>query len=256
MRRPEPRSAVTSFLSALADDLSAPPDEMTTRRHVTAAAAIVRSARRDNSTRVTRWAAAALISLTGFGTGGVAVAGGLPAPFQEAAADVARVLPLPISVPYPRAAEVSPAATSDVGRRPLDGEPEADIDPVVEIESSQTSPSPAAASAERVGSADAEPAETSYESEGHDRHRAEPGDGEVFGYGGGDDESRDHEDREEDWSHRDDRWREQAHRGDQGRDGDDQEDRDDNRWSDDDRSGEDSRSDDERRSDGEGHDRD
>ena len=34
MRQPEPRPAVTSFLSALAADLSVPPDEMTGRRHV------------------------------------------------------------------------------------------------------------------------------------------------------------------------------------------------------------------------------
>lgn len=125
MRQPEPRPAVTSFLSALAADLSLPPDEMTGRRHVASAAAAARSATTAGPGRVLRWTAAAVLSTFGLGTGGIALAGGLPAPFQEVAADAARVLPFPIEIPYP--ADVSrPDHVSPL--RPEDGEIEIDIE--------------------------------------------------------------------------------------------------------------------------------
>jgi hypothetical protein len=69
-----------------------------------------------------------------FGTGGIAVAGGLPRPIQSVVADMARALPLPIDVPYP--AEVDrPVVTGSAAAR--DRNPE---DAEVEIDSYQPAP--------------------------------------------------------------------------------------------------------------------
>jgi hypothetical protein len=101
VRQPEPNRDSEAFLSALADELSISPDDLTTTRQVEAAAAAARSARNAVRSHVTRWAVAALAFTTLFGTGGIAVAGGLPAPLQVVVADVARALPVPFHVPYP-----------------------------------------------------------------------------------------------------------------------------------------------------------
>jgi hypothetical protein len=63
-----------------------------------------------------------------FGTGGIAVAGGLPRPIQSVVADMARALPLPIDVPYPAEVDrpvVTGAATAH-DRSPEDAEVEID----------------------------------------------------------------------------------------------------------------------------------
>ncbi|HVR77207.1 MAG TPA: hypothetical protein VMS99_02325 [Acidimicrobiia bacterium] len=84
--------------------------------------------------RLTRWAAATVAITTLFGTGGIAVAGGLPRPIQSVVADMARALPLPIDVPYPAAVDRlvvnGDAAARD--RNPEDAE--------VEIDSYQPAP--------------------------------------------------------------------------------------------------------------------
>ncbi|HSJ84902.1 MAG TPA: hypothetical protein VLA91_13925 [Acidimicrobiia bacterium] len=248
MRQPEPQSAVTSFLSALADDLSAPPDEMTSWRHVTAAAAIVSSERSATSSRVVRLAAAALISLTGLGTGGVAMAGGLPAPIQEVAADVARAMPLPISIPYPTPVEVRSPALADAQRRPMDGEIDHGVEQVAVTEAgtrSPLSPSPS----EPVGEPHLGPSNESYDTNGQDRQRLEPGDDDVIRQSEGA-EIAGREAWGEGRSHRDDRTVGRRHHGHQEREVDDEarHDRwsDDQGWSDDERRSEDERSEDDR----------
>lgn len=104
MRQPEPYRDPEAFLSALADDLVAGPDEPTATRHVTTAAMAARSAHTARRARAVRLAVMAAILGTVLGTGGVALAGGLPAPIQDVVADVARALPVPIPVPYPEGA--------------------------------------------------------------------------------------------------------------------------------------------------------
>lgn len=248
MRQPEPQSAVTSFLSALADDLSAPPDEMTSWRHVTAAAAIVNSERRASSSRAVRLGAAALISLIGLGTGGVAMAGGLPAPIQEVAADVARAMPLPISIPYPTRVEVRSPALADAQRRPLDGEIEQGAGQDAESEAgtrSPLSPSPSALVVEpHLG-----PADESRETNGQDRQRSEPGDDDVLRASEGA-VSDDREAWGEGRSQLDDRMVGRRHHGPREREVDDvaRRDRwsDDQGWSDDEGRSEDERSEDDR----------
>jgi len=78
--------------------------------------------------RLTRWAAAVVAITTLFGTGGIAVAGGLPRPIQSVVADMARALPIPIEVPYPtevdRPLVTGKAAARD--RNPEDAEVEID----------------------------------------------------------------------------------------------------------------------------------
>jgi hypothetical protein len=254
--QPEPRpDATSSFLSALADDLSAPPDASIARRHVAAAAAAAMSSRRVGSGRALRLAVAVLISTVGLGTGGVALAGGLPAPLQEMAADVARVLPLPISVPYPEPTVVSPGSDGpgEAQRRPQDAESaaalaSAALEPVVD-ESSADHRSPMRS---QPVDPSVEKSEARREASHLTRdHRDEGGDPDR---GRDDDEYRDGEEREdtdEGWSRGDQRWEEQEDRGDRGGEGDEEEESHDERWSDDDLGDDDTRSDDEWR---EGHD--
>ena len=101
MRQPEPNRDSEAFLSALADELSSPPDPLTTARHVGLAVWVSRSERRSARTRSIRWAAVAVTAATVFGTGGIAIAGGLAAPIQAVVADMARALPVPFDIPYP-----------------------------------------------------------------------------------------------------------------------------------------------------------
>jgi hypothetical protein len=63
---------------------------------------------------------------TVFGTGGIAVAGGLPAPLQTVVADVARALPVPFHVPYPKISTegVSAVVANHPDRGPDDAEVE------------------------------------------------------------------------------------------------------------------------------------
>jgi hypothetical protein len=101
VRQPEPNRDSEAFLSALADELSSPPDPLTTARHVSLAVRVSRSERRSARNRSIRWAAAVVTAATVFGTGGIAVAGGLAAPIQSVVADMARALPVPFDIPYP-----------------------------------------------------------------------------------------------------------------------------------------------------------
>ena len=134
MRQPGPSRDSEAFLSALADELFASPDQLTAQRHVKAAARAAETERQMRHSRLTRWAAAMVAITTLFGTGGIAVAGGLPRPIQSVVADMARALPLPIDVPYP--AEVDrPVVTGAAAAR--DRNPE---DAEVEIDSYQPAP--------------------------------------------------------------------------------------------------------------------
>ncbi|MGH8872474.1 MAG: hypothetical protein ACRDWS_10905 [Acidimicrobiia bacterium] len=130
MRQPEPYRDPEAFLSALADDLVAGPDEPTATRHVTTAAMAARSAHTARRARAVRLAVMAAILGTVLGTGGVALAGGLPAPIQDVVADVARALPVPIPVPYPEGAVgvASDGAEPALAPPPEEGEAEGDID--------------------------------------------------------------------------------------------------------------------------------
>ncbi len=68
-----------------------------------------------------QWAAAVVAIFALLGTGGIAVAGALPAPVQGMMADVARALPLPFEIPYPHShTDDGPASR----RAPEDGEVE------------------------------------------------------------------------------------------------------------------------------------
>jgi hypothetical protein len=243
MRQPEPRPAVTSFLSALAADLSIPPDEVTGRRHVATAAATARSAATAGSGRAFRWTAAAVMSTVGLGTGGVALAGGLPAPFQELAADAARVMPFPIAVPYPDSTDVSPP-NADTRRRPEDGEVEIEID----TEPIEIGGEPGGETAvTEVSTVGRGPEEEEHAAPvlqpTHDRNTPDSShrivdrsvreeradrDRDVVG------ESRDREQWGRDRSHHDDRGEGQGRRGFPERDGDDEEEPHEDRWSEDD----------------------
>jgi hypothetical protein len=117
MSQPEPNRDSEAFLSALADHLLSPTGDLLTRRHVAAAAAAAGQSP-PAGLRHLRWAAAMLAVFALLGTGGIAVAGGLPASMQGLVADVARALPLPFHVPYP------PGEPYPAGREPEDGEVE------------------------------------------------------------------------------------------------------------------------------------
>ena len=69
---------------------------------------VSRSERRSARTRSIRWAAVAVTAATVFGTGGIAVAGGLAAPIQAVVADMARALPVPFDIPYPTVTDLEP----------------------------------------------------------------------------------------------------------------------------------------------------
>jgi hypothetical protein len=139
MDRPAESRDVAGFLTALVDDLAVAPDELTAARHVSIAAATARA--QVLGPRTLRWVAAVTAVVTALGTGGVAMAGALPDPVQTAVADVARVLPLPIAVPYPhtRLADPAPVDHPEIDTwsqpalaEPLGDEPEEPVDaPVV-----------------------------------------------------------------------------------------------------------------------------
>jgi len=54
VRQPEPNRDSEAFLSALAGEISVLPDELTARRHITAAASAARSARSSRRSAVVR----------------------------------------------------------------------------------------------------------------------------------------------------------------------------------------------------------
>lgn len=101
MDRPEPSDQYSAFISALAGELLAVPDEDTAHHHVARAAAAVQTAGSGWRPEGLRWVAAATAFITLIGTGGVAAAGGLPEPIQVVIADSARALPIPVAIPYP-----------------------------------------------------------------------------------------------------------------------------------------------------------
>lgn len=124
MEHLEPSGHHSAFMTALADELFLAPDELTAQRHIAAAAAVARSAARRWHPIGTRWAAAITAMVTLLGTGGVALAGGLPDQFQVVVADTARALPFPLSVPYPTtSSHLFPIADVAVAERPLPAEP-------------------------------------------------------------------------------------------------------------------------------------
>ncbi len=128
VRQPEPNRDSEAFLSALAGEISVLPNELTARRHITAAASAARSARSSRRSAVVRWVAAVTAVSTLFGSGGIALAGGLPAPLQTVVADMARALPVPLDIPYPTIAGQVIAGDRPANRllRPEDGEIEID----------------------------------------------------------------------------------------------------------------------------------
>lgn len=163
MRQPGPSRDSEAFLSALADELFASPDQLTAQRHVKAAARAAEAERLMRHSRLTRWAAAMVAITTLFGTGGIAVAGGLPRPIQSVVADMARALPLPIDVPYPGVSD-RPVGTGEAGAR--DRNPE---DAEVEIDLYQPAPDALVARSVPPGNGEAVP-----EASSRDRELDEP----------------------------------------------------------------------------------
>lgn len=97
------RDPVAEFLSDLGAELSCSPSEVAARRHVKKAALTARDRRvRRRRLAVRSGAVAAAMTLV-VSTSGVALAGGLPRPVQTMAADAARMLPVPLPIPYPKA---------------------------------------------------------------------------------------------------------------------------------------------------------
>lgn len=225
------------------------------------AAATARSAATAGSGRALRWAAAAVVSTVGLGTGGAALAGGLPAPFQEVAADAARVMPFPVAVPYPDSTAVSPP-DAETRRRPEDGEVEIDTDPIeIGGETAVTEVStlvrgPEAEDEEHIAhtAPDLEPSDDRDTPDS--THRIDDGsvreEQRADRDRDGGEESRDREQWGRDRSHHDNRGEGEGRRAFPEEDGDDEEEPHEDRWSDDDEwaSEDDSWSDDDR------HDRD
>ncbi len=88
-----------------------------------------------------------LAATTVFGSGGIAVAGGLPASLQAVVADVARALPVPFHVPYPKISpqRVTAGVANDAVLGPEDAEFE--VVPNQRIDTSVPSPPEADTSA-------------------------------------------------------------------------------------------------------------
>jgi hypothetical protein len=203
------------------------------------------------------------MSAVGLGTGGVALAGGLPAPLQEVAADAARAMPFPIAVPYPGSTDPSPP-NPEMRRRPEDGEVETRIDvETIEIgveASGETATTETSAvqrgsegGEEHIATSheptdDRDPPESSHQIEDRSVREGQRADRDRDGG----EEGRDREQWGRDRSHHDDRGEGQGRRGIPEREVDDEEEPHEDRWSDDDEwaSEDDSWSDDER------HDRD
>jgi hypothetical protein len=141
VRQPEPNRDSEAFLSALADELFAPIDDLMARSHVVAAASAARAARASRRAGAIGWAAAVTV-VTVLGTGGIAAAGGLPAPLQVVVADMARALPVPIHVPYPMvgAPDARTAEPVEDLLRPEDGDVE--VEPYEPSSRSEPAPSP------------------------------------------------------------------------------------------------------------------
>lgn len=215
MPGPRPESEA-SLLSALGDALVAEPDEVTALRQVKKCAAIARSSRLARRSRGTRWIAVASSLSLLFGTGGVAIAGNLPAPIQAIVADVGLVLPMPIPVPSPSPDRyvADTADDSDLAPKGI----ERDEAGMAELpESEGTTPLSSANTAETpVESTDGstfaaeEETEDSESAEWNDRRES---DGERTGR---DERSREHGDRSDrEWGDRDsDRGREESDRDD------------------------------------------
>jgi hypothetical protein len=108
----EPGDEYSAFMSALAEELWATPDEETAHRHAAAAAATARTGATGWSPVGVRWVAAVTAFITLLGTGGVAAAGGLADTIQTVIADTARAFPIPVDVPYPTASS-RPRPVSD-----------------------------------------------------------------------------------------------------------------------------------------------
>jgi hypothetical protein len=107
-------------------------------RHVKAAASAARFARRSARSRAVRWAAVAIASAGVFGTGGIAVAGGLSAQIQAVVADMARALPVPLDIPYPKVNGAAGEGSADVNRGNQDHTYEDQVDSA----ESESSPPP------------------------------------------------------------------------------------------------------------------
>lgn len=95
--------AMTEFLSVLGIELLRPPSELSRRRHISSAASAARCRHLVRRGLAKRAGAAVVAATTLLGTSGVALAGGLPRPVQTLVADAARVLPVPLPIPYPAA---------------------------------------------------------------------------------------------------------------------------------------------------------
>jgi hypothetical protein len=210
MRQPGPSRDSDAFLSALADELSFGPEQAIADRHVTASVAAARSARQLRRSQVIRTVAAALAVATVFGTGGMAAAGGLPAPIQAVVADMARALPVPFDLPYPKAVvgQTAFGDPAEVTRRPEDAE--IGLDPL-------------APSEVVVGPPDQGAAATPPDNEGQEDSTGNP---EVDHPGGDRDEwsDRDRDDRGSDDRGSDDQARDDRARDDRARDDQDRDD--------------------------------
>ena len=110
------------YLAALGTALVSPPSEDAARRHVTSASRTARESRTHRISQRTRLGLLSLALATLVSTSGVAMAGSLPHPVQNMLADAARLLPVPLPVPYPAAPTTIPPSDPSLSELRADTE--------------------------------------------------------------------------------------------------------------------------------------
>lgn len=213
----------------MALELGRAPGTDVARRHVDLIAATARAGHSAHRREVIRLGAVILAATLVASTSGVALAGSLPRPVQGFVADAARLLPVPLPVPYPSAPaeEYIPDPVHEPVVRPVDQTDPAD-EGEAQVESTKT---PA-------------PDESAVEPNDSGRGESEPREDQARDRDGGhrwEDDSKSKEDRQDDredhnWRSDDDsaRDRDEEKRGDEetNRDKSDRDDRDQERWDD------------------------
>lgn len=148
----------SEFFAELQSRLLVEPGEPLTRLQVSQTARLASVTRTERRGQIGRAALVALSLATLISTSGVAVAGSLPAPVQGMVADVARLLPVPLPIPYPMAPATTvpadPAAPESDSLTPTQPADETSVENEAgpTDESSQSSPESSDATTENTGS--------------------------------------------------------------------------------------------------------